>query len=217
MRHSSPRTPSTWATLATLAALTGLTLAARPSYAEESKKAEAYRDSYALEGRGDYDGALKAIAPFAAPNTDYVAVLRRAWLQYLGAHYPEALISYEAAGKLEPAAIEPKMGALLSLMAVRKWKEAEKVASEVVKLAPGDFTAQSRLAYVLYMLERFEPAEAAYRRLIAAYPSNVEMRAGLAWTLLKLHRFKEARAEFDRILEYAPDHTSARDGRAIVP
>lgn len=177
-----------------------------------------YRQSYALEAKGDYDGAIRRMNEVASRGgTDYVAVIRTGWLQYLAGRHAESETSYLKAIRLAPDAVEPRLGITLPLMALRRWKEAERFCNEVLKAAPGESVAQGRMAYIQYMLGAYEKAEAWYRQVLAAYPGNVEMRAGLAWTLLMLHRFQEARAEFDKVLAVAPDHASAREGRAKIP
>ena len=178
---------------------------------------ELYRRSYALEAAGDYAGALAALEQISAGAAEYVWNLRRGWLLYLAGRYADAVPAYQKAIELQPKAIEPKLGAMLPLMAARRWKEAEKRAAEILALAPGEFTATSRLAYIHYQQGRYAEAEAHYRRALAAYPSSVEMRAGLAWSLLKGAKPKEARVELERILTIAPDHPSAREGLASLP
>jgi len=118
--------------------------------------------------------------------------------------------------ELEPKAVEPRLGLMLPLMALRRWAEAEKAGQQVLGTAPGDFTAQSRIAFIHYSQGRFADAESWYRKALGGFPSNVEMRAGLGWSLLKLGNAAAARAEFERILVIAPDHASAKEGLAAV-
>jgi tetratricopeptide (TPR) repeat protein len=201
------------------AATLALLLLALPAAASaQSAEPVRYRQSYSLEAQGDIAGALAALEQIAAKATDgYLLALRKGWLNYLAGKHAEAATAYEQAASLEPKAIEPRLGAMLPLMALRRWTEALAHGQKVIGLAPGDFTAQSRLAYIHYNQGRFDQAELWYRRALAGYPSNVEMRAGLGWSLLKQSRPKEARAEFERILRVAPDHLSAQQGMAAVP
>jgi tetratricopeptide (TPR) repeat protein len=185
---------------------------------EERSVPGLYRDSYAAETRGDLSAALEAMDAVTARNgEDYVSALRKGWLQYLSGHYAEAEKAYRLAIEKEPAAVEPRLGIMLPLMALHRWKDAEANGNDVLKAAPGESTALSRLAYIQYMLGDYSASAGLYRKVLAAYPANVEMRTGLAWCLLKLQRFNDARAEFDRVLLVAPDNPSAREGRALVP
>jgi tetratricopeptide (TPR) repeat protein len=185
----------------------------------DERVADLYRQSYAAEATGNYTGALDAMESIAGRigRDDYVATLRVGWLFYLAGRYQDAAISYSRAVQMEPQAIEPKVGIMLPLMAQRRWKDAERYGSEILKTAPGESVVQGRMAYIQFMLGNYEKAAAGYRAVLAAYPANVEMRAGLAWSLLKLSRFQEAKAEFDRVLAVAPDHASAKEGRGLIP
>ncbi len=179
--------------------------------------ADLYRQSYGAEARGDYAGALEAMERLGAAGGTYVALLRKGWIQYLAGRQAAAAELYLRAAALEPAAVEARLGAMLPLMALRRWKDAERVGEEVLALAPGDFTAVSRLAWIQYSQAQWARAEALYRRALAAYPASVEMRAGLGWSLLKQGRNKEAREAFEAVLAFAPDHPSSREGLGQVP
>lgn len=178
---------------------------------------DAWRLSYAAEARGDHTAALATLERAGANGTAYVAALRRGWLLYLAGRHAEAAEAYQKAAALEPGAVEPRVGAMLPLMTLRRWKDAERWGEEALALAPGDFTAASRLAWIQYSQAQWPKAEQLYRRVLAGWPASAEMRAGLAWSLLKQGRNKEARAEFERVLAFAPDHASAREGLTLVP
>lgn len=84
-------------------------------------------------------------------------------------------------------------------------------------MAPGDFTALSRTAYIHYVQGQYDKAKTEYRKALAAYPASVEMHAGLGGSLLKRGRYKEARAQFENVLAVAPDHASAKEGMSLIP
>lgn len=186
-----------------------------PAVARAQPVPELYRQSYAREAKGDAAGALEAMDRVSAAGvTDYTATLRRAWLLYLVGRYTESVAAYGKAMALEPRAVEPKLGAMLPAMALRRWKDAEKLGADVLAVAPGDFLALSRTAFIHFQQSRWDLAEKFYRQALALYPSNVEMRLGLAWTQLKQGKKDEARAGFERVLQVAPDSTSATEGLA---
>jgi tetratricopeptide (TPR) repeat protein len=193
-----------------------LLLVAPPADAADSVP-DIYRQSYAAEARGDYAGATELMERLGPAGGTYVAQLRKGWLHYLAGRHALAAEAYRRAMALEPAAVEAHLGAMLPLMALRRWKDAERIGEEVVALAPGDFTATSRLAFIQYSQGQWERAEPLYRRALASWPASAEMRTGLGWTLLKLGRFKEAREVFEAVLLYAPDQLSAREGLGLVP
>lgn len=176
---------------------------------------ELYRTSYALEAKGDHAGALEAMDRVSAAGvTDYVATLRRGWLLYLVGRYTESVAAYGRAMTLEPKAVEPKLGAMLPAMALRRWKDAEKLGADVLAVSPGDYLALSRTAFIHYQQSRWDQAERFYRQALAFYPASVEMQLGLAWTQLKQGKKDAARAGFERVLQVAPDSTSAQEGLA---
>lgn len=178
---------------------------------------ELYRQSYALEAKHDLQGALRAMEAVAAKTPDYVATLRRGWLLYLTGRYTDALAAYAKAATLEPKAVEPKLGAMLPAMALRRWKEAERLGLEVLAASPGEFLALSRLGFIHFEQARWDKAEGYYRQALTLFPSNVEMQAGLAWTQLRQGKVAEARAGFERVLQMAPDLATAQEGLAQAP
>ncbi len=192
-------------------------LLAAPTPAQEGGP-DLYRQSYAAEARGDYNLAydlLQKLGP-AAGGT-YVAQLRRGWLHTLAGRHAQAAEAYLRAAALQPSAVEARLGAMVPLMALRRWQDAERVGEEALALAPNDFTAVSRLAWIHYSQARYAEAEPLYRRALAAYPASAEIRTGLAWTLLKLGRNKEAREAFEQVLAFAPDQPNAAFGLGQVP
>jgi tetratricopeptide (TPR) repeat protein len=191
-------------------------LLAAPALAQEGG-ADLYRQSYAAEARGDYNLAYDVLARLGPAGDTYVAWLRKGWLHYLAGRHAQAAEAYQRAVALQPGALEPRLGALLPLMALRRWQDAERIAKEALGLAPNDFTALSRLAWVHYNQARFGEAEPLYRRALAAYPASADVRTGHGWTLLKLGRHKEAREAFEAVLAYAPDQANAHLGLGQVP
>jgi tetratricopeptide (TPR) repeat protein len=191
--------------------------AVMPAPAAPGTLPDLYRQSYGAETRGDYAGALELMDRLGAAGGSYVAQLRRGWLLYLAGRHAQAASAYQKAAVLEPAAVEPRLGAMLPLMALRRWKDAQKLGEEVLRLAPADFTAVSRLAWIHFSQLQYAEAEPLYRRAVAAWPASAEMRTGLGWTLLKLGRHREAREVFEAVLAFAPDQLSAREGLGQVP
>jgi len=176
-----------------------------------------YRQSYSAEARGDYGGAVQLMERLGPAGGTYVAQLRMGWLLHLAGRYAPSAEAYQRAVALEPSAVEARLGAMLPLMALRRWKDAERMGEEALALAPGDFTAVSRLAWIQYSQAQWARAEALYRRALAGWPASAEMRTGLGWSLLKQGRNKEAREAFEAVLLYAPDQVSAREGLGQVP
>ena len=146
----------------------------------------------------------------------YVALLRRGWLLYRLGRNAQAIESYEKAAALDPKAIEARLGLLLPLLAERRWPGAEKIAREVLKADPANYTATLKLAFVHYNLGHYGESGTLYRKLADTYPSDVEVRSGLGWALLKLGRKADAASTFREVLEIAPKNTLALQGLAAA-
>jgi tetratricopeptide (TPR) repeat protein len=172
-----------------------------------------YQESYVLEAEGKHKAALKAIEGVLERDPrDYVAQLRAGWLAYLAGDNQRSADAYGKAVKLEPGAVEPRLGLMLPLMAAGRNKEALAAADELLAIDARSYLGASRKAFLLYTLGRFAKAEEQYRAVLALYPSDVEMMAGLAWSQLQLGKKAEARATFERLLRVAPKHVTGREG-----
>lgn len=194
-------------------ALSALTLALGASPARAATPSELYEQSYAQEAVRDHAGALETLEKLPpAEHKRYVFVLRKAWLQYLGAHYVEAIATYERAVALAPAALEPLLGLSLAQMAARRWLDADKTLQAVLRIEPNSYLGLSRRAWTQFNLGRYAQAEESYKRVIALFPSDIEMQAGLGWSLLEQSRAEEAKAVFEAVLRYAPRHRPSQDG-----
>ena len=100
--------------------------------------------------------ALAALDALPSPQHDgYVAQLRRGWLLYKLGKHAEAIDAYGRAIALEPRSVEARVGALLPAMALRRWADVEAGAREVLKLDPGNYLANLRLAFAVYNQGRY--------------------------------------------------------------
>lgn len=205
--------PSELVTVETTAA----PVATNVSLAAAETTSAAFQKSYNDEAAGDSDAALAALAGVTATgNAQYVVELRRGWLLYKLGKNAEAAAAYGRASALEPNAIEPRVGALPPLGALRRWADVESMAREVQKKDPGNYTASLRLAFALYSQAKYVEAEAAYRTLLTLYPSDVEVRAGLGWSLVKENKLTDAQVAFAEVLAVAPKNALALEGAAAA-
>ena len=172
-----------------------------------------FQESYILEAKGKHKEALKKAEEVLKhdPN-EYVAQLRVGWLLYLDEEYTESVIAYRKVVAMKPSAIEPKLGLMLPLMALRSHSEAIKVAQKILRVDPQNYLARSRMAFCLYLMGRYEKAGREYEKLLVLYPSDVEMMAGLGWSQLKKGKKEDARSTFTRLLHIAPNHVIGKDG-----
>lgn len=174
---------------------------------------EAWRRSYALEARGDARGALAALDGLSPTDRGaYLAQLRRAWLLYSAGQFDESVAAYRAAAQGSPRAVEPRVGELLPLLALRRWREAEQRAQEVLRLDADNYLATRRLALALNNLGRFDRAQEAYERVLAQYPGDLEMLTGVGWCELQRGHRPAAATAFRAVLAVSPDDAGAAAG-----
>lgn len=178
---------------------------------------EVWRRSYALEARNDARGALAAMESLPAQDRgSYLFALRNGWLLYSLGRHAEAVEAYRRAEAVSPRAIEPRVGELLPLMALRRWQEAEQRSREVLRMDGDNYLASRRLALALYHLGRFDEAREAYQQVIARYPGDLEMLTGVGWCELRRGRRDDAAAAFRAVLAVSPDDAGATAGLAAT-
>ena len=187
-----------------LVALTSTALAATP--------AEIYTRSYALEAKGEYEAALRALQDLPKTKQTYVFRLRSGWLLYLAGREFDAMEEYRRAVTLAPDAVEPLLGLMLPQMALKLWLDTRATGKLVLALDPHNYTAHARMAWASYSLGRYDEAAEHYRHNLELYPSDLEMRAGVGYCLLQNGDKARAAAEFREVLEVAPEHASAQAG-----
>jgi tetratricopeptide (TPR) repeat protein len=190
-----------------------LVVAAFPLNAQ-SRAAGLYRESYALEAKHDYSGALAKVreASKQAGANAYFASVRMGWLAYLAGDNTASMASYADAIAAQPKAVEPRLGRTLPLLAAGNWRELERQCRDVLALDGQNMTAMYRLALAQYNGGNFADAAATYQLLVAAYPSDLDFKTGLGWALLKQGRAAAARPIFEDVLAVSPDNLNAQKG-----
>jgi tetratricopeptide (TPR) repeat protein len=184
--------------------------------AQDSKMAVLYRESYVLEAKRDYVGALAKVRDArAAGGNSYFSAIRAGWLAYLQGDFRASIASYSEAVSTEPKAIEAKLGLTLPLLAQRNWRELERACVAALASDPRNATALARLGVAQYNGGNFAAAESTYRRLMEDYPSEMDYRTGLGWALLKQGKNGDARPIFESVLAVSPDNVNAKAGLGI--
>jgi len=199
--------------LATLILL-ALAFVAAPAHA--ASVADLYRQSYRLEADGKPARALTAMQSIKAKTGgSYFVTVRIAWLSYLSGRFSASEAAYKRAAKLEPKAIEPKLGLTLPLLVQKKWRELEAACRAVLKLDAKNGIARARLAHAHYASGNYPDAAVVYRGLVADYPAELDHQTGLGWAIARMGRIAEAKRIFAAVLAVSPDNANAKQGMKL--
>ena len=178
-----------------------------------SRVAELFESSFANEASGKNGKALEDVLKILKiDGQHYVATLRAGWLNYMKKRYSESVRFYKRAASMAPKAIEPQLGLMLPLMASKRWKEAERVGKWIMKVAPRNYLAGRRLAYIAFSQGKYKAAETRYMSVWADHPSDVEMMLGLGWTYRRQGRKADARKMFETVLSIRRKNANAKAG-----
>lgn len=175
--------------------------------------AEYFELSFGHESQGNYQAALEKIkkAIQLRPN-HYTAILRAGWLCYMLGENNNSIQYYKKAIQASPNAIEPRLGVMMPLMALKNWAQAEKFGREVMAIDKANYYATSRLAWILYSQGQYANALRFYQKLVELYPSDIEMKLGVGWTYLKMGKKEMAKRYFSEVLEVRRTNVRALQG-----
>jgi tetratricopeptide (TPR) repeat protein len=173
--------------------------------------AGAYRRSLEHERTQDYQNAIRSLAPvYEAYPGGYTVNLRMGWLFYLNGNYNNAGAHYDVATTAAPAALEPKLGHLLPLLAQGRWAEAEGLAYQVVSVDHYNYYGNLRLAVALRMQGKVEQAYQIALKMVSAYPTEIPYLVELAQVEDARGKKDEAKRLFGEILILDPENQTAR-------
>jgi tetratricopeptide (TPR) repeat protein len=169
--------------------------------------------SYSLEYYGKYADACTLGEKLTAENPkEYFFALRAGWLAYLAGKYSRSLDLYQNALLLKSDSLEPRLGQLLPLLALGKYKQVEMTALAILRSDPKNYTARIKLAYALYLAGEFSRSEKQYAELEADFPSDATVLMGLGWAQLKQGKKSPAQQQFNRVKTMFPENKYADEG-----
>ena len=176
---------------------------------------EAFEESYTLEGKADYPGAINVLK--AAYHEDsYATNLRLGWLHYLAGLFTESTAYYQKAISLKPYSLEAKFGFSYPASALGNWDQVEAQYEEILKIDPQNTLALYRMGSIYYGREDFAKAEKYLEKIINLWPFDYDSMILYAWTTLKLGKFREAQILFNKVLLIEPDDSSATEGLEMI-
>jgi tetratricopeptide (TPR) repeat protein len=181
--------------------------------AARADTADSYRQSYLLEAKGDYPGALLRMAEVRkAAGASYFLSLRSGWLSYLAGDFETAESHYRDAIAAKPAAVEAKIGLTLVLYVAQRWKALDTACKQVLAEDPKSSIVRARQAAGYYGAGNYPDSAAIYRKLVGEYPGELDYQTGYAWALLRMGKREEAQKLFQAVLAVSPDNPNARQG-----
>jgi len=187
---------------------------AQVALADVDQRIAALFESSAIhETKGYLDKALGDVHKILGMDPNhYVANYRAGWLYYSMGRYTDSIRLYKKASSIKPRAIEPQLGLMLPLMASKQWGKAEALGEELLKKAPFNYLAGSRLAFIYFSQGKYQNAKVQYQKVLENFPSEIEMMLGLGWTYLKQQKKAEAREMFETVLSISKKNANALAG-----
>ena len=171
------------------------------------------KKSYKLEAAGKYRAALSNLEKMAKKDVgNYFYQLRTGWLAYLSGQMSKSQKYYQKAILLAPRAIEPRIGQLLPLIALGKYKQAQSVAKAILRRDTKNYTARSRMAYALFLSGQYKQAQRFYSSLVKDYPADGNMLIGLGWAQLRRGKRKAALVTFEKARAILPGNKKVAEG-----
>ncbi len=181
----------------------------------QSNIAEAFKDSYTQENKGEYSAAVIDLKKVYQKDS-YAINLRLAWLSYLAGQYTESVSYYKKSISLKPLSIEALMGLTYPAAAMGNWEQVINAYLEVLKIDKANYTANLKLGQIYMSRTKYEIAEPYFKLLINQYPFTYDVVLNTAWNNYYLGRFREAKILFNKVLWLSPNDTSAMDGLSKI-
>ncbi len=168
----------------------------------------AYQSAYRLEKQIKYDDAIKALKAVA---NSYTLDMRLGWLYYLNRDYISSQTHYQNAIKNSPNSLEAKLGCLLTLLAEKRYAEAETTARQVMHVDSNNYYANLRLSYALRYQLKFEQADEIASHMSNLYPTDAYFLSELALAKIGLKQQAAAKKIFNEIRLQEPDNTQPKE------
>jgi tetratricopeptide (TPR) repeat protein len=180
-----------------------------------TKIIKAFQDSYTLETKKDYAGAVEKMKAVYDVGS-YEINLRMGWLKYCVGANQESITYYANAIKLMPLSEEARFGIVYPLGAMGSWDLVIDNYKKILATSPNNTSAAYKLGYVYYEQKSYATAYTYFSKVVNLYPFGYEGLLMLAWTDLKLGKLNDAKVLFNKVLMYSPTDTSAAAGLKLI-
>lgn len=143
-------------------------------FASDKSIQRAYFKSYDYEQIGKYKEAIKSLSPlYKKYPKGYTLNLRLGWLFYLEKQYNESIKYYKKASLINTYAFEPKLGLIRVYLATYSYKEAQNVATELLKLDYYNYYGNLYMCKALIAQKKYDIAIEAIKKMLTIYPTDV--------------------------------------------
>ncbi len=133
-----------------------------------------YFKSYDYELLGKYKEAIKVLSPlYSKYPKGYTLNLRFAWLFYLNKNYADAIKYYKKASLINSYALDPRLGLMRVYLDTHSYKEAEKVANELLKIDYYNYYANIYMIQSLNAQGKYDISIKIIQKMLALYPTDI--------------------------------------------
>lgn len=176
---------------------------------------KAFSQSYTLETKGDYAGAIKELVAIYSPDS-YEQNVRLGWLSYEAGKFTESVAYYEKALALKPLSEEARMGIVYPASALGNWDQVLNQYIKILENNPANTTVNYRIGNIYYERKDYAKAYTYFEKVVNLYPFGYDALLMYAWTNFKLGKTREAKVLFNKVLMLSPNDTSATEGLGLI-
>jgi len=172
-----------------------------------------YFKSYDYEQMGKYKEAIKVLSPlYSKYPKGYTLNLRLGWLFSLQKRYSDAVKYYKKATLANMYALDPKLGMISVYLETQKFKEAEIVAQELIKIDYYNYYANLYIIKALIAQKKFDVATKMVNKMLALYPTDIKYLEQLA-TIYQYQKSKYLAKLYEDILILDPNNILVRSAQ----
>src|SRR3989339_245052 len=183
------------------------------TYSQDTKVINAFKESYAMEKKGEYNKAIDELKKVENEfNYKYEVNLRLGWLNYSSGRFTESVAYYQKAIDLKPFAVEPRLGMVYPASQLAKWDQVQLQYEKIISVDPSNSTANYRLGLIYYGKKDYDKAFRYFEMVVNLYPFDYDGLLMFAWTNYQKGDFAKAKLLFNKVLTISPDDKSAIEG-----
>lgn len=185
--------------------------------AQDSKVINAFKDSYTLEAKGEYNKAIEEVKKaLGEKNYEYEVNLRLGWLYYASGRFTDAVAYYQKAIDQMPMAVEPRMALVVPAAQLGNWDQVQAQYVKVLESDPNNSTANYRLGLIYYGKKDYDKAFKCFEKVVNLYPFTYDGLLMYAWVNYFKGNTGKAKILFNKILMLSPGDASALEGLSYI-